>query len=256
MNDPKKQDTPEAANDAPNDAAAEAAEVAEADAKAAMAAQEALEAAGLDEDRDPEELSEEELVERVQELETELEEARDQRMRAVAEAENTRRRLQKERDDALKFATKGFATDMLTVADNLTRALEAIPADALKEDPALKALADGVKLTEAEMFRFFEKHGVTRIDPLGDRLDPNLHQAMMQVDNTDAPDGTIVQVLAPGYMLHDRLLRAAMVAVAKGGAKAAPKPAPKPEGEPPVNGEGGAPDSGDPEAGDKVDTTA
>lgn len=241
MNDPKNQGPEIAGETTPNPANDEAAAgaAAEADAKVAMAAQEALEAAGLDEDRDPDELSGEELIERVAELEDDLAEARDQRMRAVAEAENTRRRLQKERDDGLKFATKAFATDMLTVADNLTRALEAIPADALKDDPALKALADGVRLTEGELSRFFEKHNITRIDPLGDRLDPNLHQAMMQVDNTEAPDGTIVQVLAPGYLLHDRLLRAAMVAVAKGGAKPAQ-----------------APSGGENDTPGKVDTTA
>ena len=226
MNDMKSQpDTP--ANENPSaDPAAEAARDAEAaakaDAEAAIAAAEERDA----EAREPEDLAEEDLVELVRTLEKDLAQARDERLRAVAEAENTRRRLQKDRDDAVRFATKGIATDFLTVADNIARALESIPRDALKDDPALKALADGVKLTEAELQRAFEKHGITRIDPLGEKLDPNLHQAMMQIEDADAPDGTIVQVLAPGYMLHDRLLRAAMVGVAKGGPRSgAAKPA-------------------------------
>lgn len=189
-------------------------------------------------------------------LEQEVADLKDRLLRAMAETENTRRRTTREIEDARRYATANMARDLLSVADNLRRALEAVPPEARGAQAELNSLMEGVELTERDLLKAFEKAGISPVDPIGEKLDPNLHQAMMQVDNTDAPDGTIVQVLAPGYMLHDRLLRAAMVAVAKGGAKAAPKPAPKPEGEPPVNGEGGAPDSGDPEAGDKVDTTA
>lgn len=149
-------------------------------------------------------------------LETEISQLKDQLLRALAETENTRRRLQRERDDAHKYAVSGFARDMLSVADNLRRALDAIPAEAIREDEALKALADGVKLTEDELRAAFKRHGIEKIDPQGEKFDHNLHQAMLQVENSGQPAGTVAQVLAPGYTLHGRLLRAAMVGVAKG----------------------------------------
>ncbi len=141
---------------------------------------------------------------------------KDQLLRAMAETENTRRRLTKERDDSARFGASSFAKDMLGVADNLRRALEAMPEGAFEDDAPLKALADGLKLTEDELLKAFERHGIVKIDPYGEKFDHNLHQAMMQLENTGKPAGTVAQVLAPGYVMHDRLLRPAMVGVAKG----------------------------------------
>lgn len=151
-----------------------------------------------------------------------LEEARaeaarlkDQLLRALAETENVRRRGQREREDAQRYAASNFAKDMLAVADNLGRALQHIPAEQLDSDPALKTLYDGVAATERQLLSAFERHNIKRIEPLGEKFDSNLHQAMFEVPGTGQPAGTIVQVLQPGYVMHDRLLRAAMVGVAK-----------------------------------------
>jgi molecular chaperone GrpE len=156
------------------------------------------------------------------EAEAEVARLKDQLLRALAETENLRRRGQREREDAVKFAATGFARDILPVADNLGRALAAIPAGAAEQDPALKALQDGVAATERQLFAAFEKHGIRRIDALGQRFDSNLHQAMFEVPGTDQPAGTVVQVLQPGYLLNDRLLRPAMVGIAKAEAAAPP----------------------------------
>ncbi|MDJ0949961.1 MAG: nucleotide exchange factor GrpE [Alphaproteobacteria bacterium] len=204
-------------------AAEEAAETAEAEAKAAQEA-EADAAAQVTTEPGPKPVEPEtaagteagEDENPVARLETEVGELKDQLLRAMAETENTRRRLTKDRDDAFKYGASNLARDLLNVADNLRRALEAIPEDALAEDEALKALADGVKLTEDELLKAFERHGIQKIDPYGEKFDHNHHQAMMQLENTGKPAGTVAQVLAPGYVLHDRLLRPAMVGVAKG----------------------------------------
>jgi len=141
---------------------------------------------------------------------------KDQLLRALAEAENTRRRTQRDRDEASKFAVTAFARDLLAVADNLRRALDAIPAAALEDDPALRNLAAGVEMTERQLVSVFESHNVRRFEAVGERFDGNLHQAMMQVPGEGQAAGTIVQVMQPGYLLHDRLLRPALVAVASG----------------------------------------
>lgn len=174
-----------------------------------------------------------------------LEEARaeaarlkDQLLRALAETENVRRRGQREREDAQRYAAANFARDMLAVADNLGRALQHIPAEQLDSDPALKTLYDGVAATERQLLSAFERHNIRRVEPLGEKFDSNLHQAMFEVPGTGQPAGTIVQVLQPGYMMHDRLLRAAMVGVAKA----------EPAGARP-NGEGTQP-------GSRIDTVA
>ena len=153
--------------------------------------------------------------ERVAALEAEVADLKDQMLRALAETENVRRRAARERDDATKFAVTGFAREMLAVADNLRRALEAVAPEAIANDEALKALVTGVELTERQLFAAFEKHGVKRIDALGQKFDSNLHQAMFEVPGTGQPAGTVVQVLQPGYLLNERLLRPAMVGVAK-----------------------------------------
>jgi molecular chaperone GrpE len=142
-------------------------------------------------------------------------ELKDQVLRGLAETENVRRRVQRDRDEALKYAASGFAKELLPVADNLRRALDAIPKDALEDDEALRTLATGVEMTERLLLAAFERHQIKRIDALGKRFDSNLHQAMFEVPGSGQPAGTVVQVMEPGYTIHDRLLRPALVGVAK-----------------------------------------
>jgi molecular chaperone GrpE len=150
-------------------------------------------------------------------LEAEAAELRDQLLRALAEQENQRRRSQREREEAVRYAAAPLLRDLLTVADNLSRALASVPDGAAENDEALKTLLDGVKLTERELQSVFERHNIVKLDPLGERLNPHEHEAMFEVPDPSAPAGTVVQVLQSGYLLHDRLLRAARVGVAKGG---------------------------------------
>lgn len=158
---------------------------------------------------------------RIAALEVEIGELRDQLLRALAEAENTRRRAERDRQDAAKYGAVPLARDLLTVADNLRRALESVP-DALRRDEAGggKNLVEGVELIEREFLTAFARHGIAKIEPLGEPFDHARHQAMFELEDKDKPAGTIVQLLQPGYTLHDRLLRAAMVGVSKGGPKA------------------------------------
>jgi molecular chaperone GrpE len=158
--------------------------------------------------------------ERVAALEAELAEQKDRLLRALAETENTRRRAQREREDATKYAMSGFAKDLLSSADNLRRALDSLPEEKVRDELTRNLLA-GVAATERELLAIFERHGIRRIDPRGERFDHNFHQAIYEVERTDEPAGTIVEVLQPGYLLHDRLLRPAMVGVAKQAAKPA-----------------------------------
>ena len=146
---------------------------------------------------------------------------KDQALRAMAEAENTRKRAQRDREDAQKYGITNFAREMLTVADNLRRALEAIPAETLQNDEALKTLYDGVAATERQLEAALGKQQIQRIWPEGERFDSNFHQAMFEVPDSGKPAGTVVQVLQAGYKIHDRLLRPALVGVAKGGSAAA-----------------------------------
>ena len=157
---------------------------------------------------------------RIAALEAELAEQKDRLLRALAETENVRRRAQREREDASKYAVTGFAKELLSAADNLRRALDSLP-DADAKDERTRSLLAGVAATERELLGVFERHGIRRIDPIGERFDHNLHQAIFEAERPDQPSGTIVEVLQPGYVLHDRLLRPAMVGVAKGG----PRPA-------------------------------
>jgi molecular chaperone GrpE len=147
---------------------------------------------------------------------------KDKAIRAMAEAENVRRRVQRERDDAVKYGVTNFARDLLTASDNLRRAIASVPETQVR-DEVTRSLLAGVAATERELLQVFEKHGIRRIEPKGERFDHNFHQAIFEVENTGQPAGTIVEVLQPGYVLHDRLLRPAMVGVAKGGAEA-PRP--------------------------------
>jgi molecular chaperone GrpE len=166
-----------------------------------------------------------ELQERLARTEAELAESKDRLLRALAEGENQRRRAQRDREDAQRYAASSFAKDMLDVADNLRRALASVEGSDMQDERA-KGLVEGVAATERALLAAFERHGIRRIDPLpGERFDVNLHQAMFEVENSGQPAGAIVQVLQTGYQMHDRLLRPALVGVAK--AEARPKDIPR-----------------------------
>jgi molecular chaperone GrpE len=152
-------------------------------------------------------------AERIAALENDLEAARNDILYAKADTQNVRRRLEKDVADARAYAATGFARDILSVADNLGRALEAIPAD-LREDERLKSLIAGIEATGRELDKVFGLHGVSKVAAQGLPLDPHQHQAMLEVPH-EAEPGTVIQVLQHGYTIKDRLLRPAMVAVAK-----------------------------------------
>ena len=152
---------------------------------------------------------------RLKELENELAVARQDVLYAQAETQNVRRRLEKDSADARAYAATNFARDILSVADNLSRALDAIPQE-LREDDKFKGLVVGLDATGRELASIFQRHGITRIASIGEQLDPNRHQAMMELPSDKEP-GTIVQEMQAGYMIKDRLLRPAMVGVAKAG---------------------------------------
>ncbi|TIR84486.1 MAG: nucleotide exchange factor GrpE, partial [Mesorhizobium sp.] len=152
----------------------------------------------------------------------ENEELKDRALRVAAEMENLRRRTARDVHDARTYAVANFARDMLSVSDNLRRALDAIPTEAKASgDAGFKALIEGVDLTERAMLAALERHGVKKLAPEGEKFDPNFHQAMFEVPNPDVPAGTVVQVVQPGYSIGERVLRPAMVGVSKGGPKAA-----------------------------------
>jgi len=146
-----------------------------------------------------------------------MEEMRDRLLRALADAENTRRRAERDREDALKYSITKFARDVLSVADNLRRALASVDDEARAQGgEALTALLDGVSVTERELLNIFTQHGIKQVNPeAGEKFDPNLHQAMAEVPGTGQPNGTVVQVTQIGYTIGDRLLRPAMVLVAR-----------------------------------------
>ncbi|MDD3288863.1 MAG: nucleotide exchange factor GrpE [Alphaproteobacteria bacterium] len=144
---------------------------------------------------------------------------KDQLLRAMAEAENVRRRGQKEREDTAKYATSNFAREMLTVADNFRRALDAVPKDADGNNETLKHLMAGVEATERQLLSSLEKFGIKQMSPMGQPFDPHYHRVMVEIEDAAHPAGTVVQIIQAGYMIHDRLLREALVAVSKGGPK-------------------------------------
>jgi molecular chaperone GrpE len=162
-----------------------------------------------------------ETLQRVVEgLQAENADLQDKYLRAVAESQNMRRRAQQDLEKERKFGIERFARDLLSVADNLGRALSAVPSDL---DPAMKNLVVGVQATERELQSVLERHGVTRIETIGKPFNADFHQAMMEVQDPSVPAGTVVQEMIPGYLLAGRLLRAAMVAVSKGGPQRAPE---------------------------------
>jgi molecular chaperone GrpE len=160
---------------------------------------------------------------------------KDRLLRTLAEMENLRRRTEKEVADARTYGVTNFARDILAVADNMERALKALD-DEIREkaDAGVKALLDGVELTERELVKVMEKHGITRLEPQGQKFDPNLHQAMFEIPDATVPSGTVVQVVQPGYKIGERVLRPALVGIAKGGPKAA-----APAGDAPANDNSG-----------------
>ena len=148
---------------------------------------------------------------------------KDRLLRTLAEMENLRRRTEREVADSRVYAVTNFARDILAVADNMERAMKALDDEIRdKADAGVKALLDGVELTERELIKVMEKHGIKRLEPQGQKFDPNLHQAMFELPDPSVPAGTVVQVMQPGYTIGERVLRPALVGIAKGGPKAAP----------------------------------
>lgn len=147
--------------------------------------------------------------------EQELSQTKDRLLRTLAEMENLRRRTQKEREDTAKYAISNFARDVLTVADNLNRAVASIPEEIRETDETVKGIVEGLELVERELVSAFDRAGLKRIEPMGEKFDHEYHEAMFEVPTADSPPGTVVQVMEIGYTLHDRLLRPARVGVAK-----------------------------------------
>ena len=159
----------------------------------------------------------------VEAMALEVAEARDKLLRTLAEMENLRQRTRREVADSKLYGITGFARDILEIADNLQRALDAIPAEARESaDPGIKAFIEGVELTERSLLNTLEKNGVKKFDPSGEKFDPNFQQAMYEVPDPSVPAGTVVQVVQTGYKIGERILRPALVGVSKGGPKVAP----------------------------------
>ncbi|MEQ8657319.1 MAG: nucleotide exchange factor GrpE [Hyphomicrobiales bacterium] len=184
-------------------------------------------------------------------LQDELEQARDQRIRAAAEMENLRRRTAREVMDAKKFAVSSFARDLLSVSDNMTRALTVVTdEEKAAAGEVWKNLLEGVEMTERELLSVLDRNGVKKINPEGERFDPNQHQAMFEVPDPSQPSGMVVQVVAPGFMIGERVLRPAMVGVTKGGPKPAKQDDAQPEEVKAAN------DTADAQPGESIDKSA
>jgi len=166
-------------------------------------------------------------------LEREHAEMKDRLLRTLAEMENLRKRTEREVADARLYGVASFARDVLVVADNMRRALDALPPEERgNAEAGMKALVDGVELTERELLKTLEKNGVRQFTPQGEKFDPNIHQAMFEVPDASVPAGSIVQVVQPGYMIGERVLRPALVGISKGGPKLAPNSATNDNSEP------------------------
>jgi molecular chaperone GrpE len=153
---------------------------------------------------------------RIAELEKKLAEVKDQALRALAEADNTRKRAERAKEDTAKFAVSSLARDLLSVADNLRRALTAMPPEAREKNPELVNIHTGISAIERDLHRIFENNGIKRVDPINQKFDANFHEVMFEADAPNQAPGTVIQVIDPGYMIHERLLRPARVGVAKG----------------------------------------
>lgn len=236
-------DIPEGEATPDNGSAAEAG-AARADAEAAISASDeegAIDPA--DEEAEQDELegsAEDGEIENFPGAESQLAELKDQLLRALAETENVRRRAAREKEDASRYAIANFARDMLNVSDNMHRALEAVPEEARSGDGAMASLWQGVEMTERELLAALDRHGIKKIEPMGQKFDHNLHQAMFELPDDSVAAGTVVQVMQSGYVIGERLLRPAMVGVAKAGA------APAAEAE----------EASDENNGDNLDTSA
>ncbi len=158
----------------------------------------------------------------MEQLVTENADMKDRMYRLAAELENLRRRSEREKDELRRYAATRFARDIISVSDNMDRALEAVSQEAREAaDEVTRNLLEGIEMVRRELLSTFEKHDIRRIEPVGEKFDPNLHQAMFEIPNTEVASGTILQVMQPGYVISDRVLRPAMVGVSKGGPKVA-----------------------------------
>jgi len=161
------------------------------------------------------------LAAAVETLKGQIDDLTDRLLRAHAEMDNLRKRADREKEETAKYAITRFARDVVTVADNFERAVQAVPPGAAEQDSALQSLVEGVSMTEREFLNVLERYGVKRVSPKGEMFNPHQHQAMMEMQNLEVAPGTILEVFQPGYLIEDRILRPAMVVVAKGG----PRPA-------------------------------
>lgn len=152
-------------------------------------------------------------------LKAQIADLTDRLLRAHADMENQRKMAEKEREDTAKYAISKFAKDIVQVGDNFQRAISAVPGEAVDSDPALKSFLDGVTMLDREFHNILERHGIQRLEPTGEAFNPHFHQAMMEQEDASVPHGTVLQVIQAGYQLSDRVLRPAMVIVAKGGVK-------------------------------------
>ena len=155
-------------------------------------------------------------------LQEENAELNDKLLRTIAEMENLRRRTERERKDASRYAITNFAQDLLAIGDNLTRAMQSLEQAQENKADVIKTLVDGIEMTEREILNIFTRHGITRLEPQGEKFDPNQHQAMFEVDDPTVPSGMVMEVMQAGYTIGDRILRPAMVGVSKGGPKEVP----------------------------------
>lgn len=209
----------EAAEQQGRDENAEAQAEAAAAGGGAAAAQATAQAAGHAEEAAAQAEQDPSLTDRLAQAEQEAAKFKDEFLRALAETENVRRRAAREKSDASKYAITGLARDLLPVADNLRRAVDAVDPQARADDPALEALVAGIEMTEKALLGVFERYGIVPIEAEGQRFDPHVHEAMFEIPNESVPHGTVVQVLERGYMIHDRPLRPARVGVSRGGPK-------------------------------------
>lgn len=154
---------------------------------------------------------------RVAELDAQNAQLTDKLLRTMADMENLRNRTRRDKEDAIKYAPQKLVTDLIGVMDNLQRALSSVSEETAEGNEDLKTLRDGVEMTNREMLKVFEKHNITEVEAMGARMDPHSHEALFEIPDPSQPEGTILQVIQPGFRLHDRLLRPARVGVAKGG---------------------------------------
>lgn len=219
----EKPDVEEQAPDAAQDAAAapeaEAVDVDEAEAAAETPVEDGLEA-------EPDADVAADSVDTAPDVEAELAETKDRLLRALAEAENVRRRASRDVENASKRAIAGFAREMVVVADNLSRALDAVDKDKIGDNETVKSMLEGVEMTARELQNAFSRNGIKKLDPLGEKFDPQHHEAMFEYEDASKPAGSVGQVMEPGYTLHDQPLRPAKVGVTKGGEKPGAAPTP------------------------------